>query len=40
MMPLRLVFGPTVREAIVQGINDKGLPDFLTCGILSLISDA
>ena len=40
MMPLRLVFGPTVREAIVQGINNKGLPDFLTRGILSLMSDA
>lgn len=39
MMPLRLVFGPKVREAIVQGINGKGMPDFLTRGILSLISD-
>lgn len=38
-MPLRLVFGPKVRDAIVQGINGKGMPDFLTRGILSLISD-
>lgn len=39
VMPLHLVFGPAVREAIVQGINNKGMPDFLTRGILSLISD-
>lgn len=39
VMPLRVVFGPAVRDTLIQGINAKGLPDFLTRSILSLISD-
>jgi hypothetical protein len=38
-MPLRVVFGPAIREPLIQGIAAKGLGDVVTRGIISLISD-
>lgn len=38
-MPLRIVFGPAIREPLVRGIADKGLGDTITRSILSIISD-
>jgi hypothetical protein len=38
-MPVRVVFGPAIREPLVQGIAAKGLGDTITRGIISMISD-
>lgn len=38
-MPMRVVFGPAIREPLIQGIAAKGLGDTITRTIISMISD-
>ena len=38
-MPMRVVFGPAIREPLIQGIAAKGLGDGITRTIVSMISD-
>lgn len=38
-MPMRVVFGPAIREPLIQGIAAKGLGDTITRTIVSMISD-
>jgi hypothetical protein len=38
-MPMRVVFGPAIREPLIQGIAAKGLGDTITRSIVSMISD-
>lgn len=38
-MPMRVVFGPSIREPLIQGIAAKGLGETVTRTIVSMISD-
>jgi len=38
-MPVHILFGPTIREPLINGIKQTGLGDSLSRAILSLISD-